>query len=132
MEALTTNLIPAVSMFNCALRVVVGLALACLPALAQDWPQWGGPGRDFKSGATGLQNRWPATGPKRLWSRSLGVGHSAIIAEGGRLYTMYGKAEKEVVIALDSRTGKTIWEHSYVAPYFPKMDFSYGAGPHST
>jgi len=136
MEALTIKLPLVVSVFNCALRVVIGLALACLPALAQGWPQWGGPGRDFKSGATGLANRWPATGPKRLWSRSLGVGHSAIIseggAEGGRLYTMYGKAEKEVVIALDSKTGRTIWEHSYVAPYFPKMNFSYGAGPHST
>jgi hypothetical protein len=53
MKALTIKLIPAVSVFN----VVIGLTLACLPAPAQDWPQWGGPGRDFKSGATGLQNR---------------------------------------------------------------------------
>jgi len=39
------------------LKSMAGLALACLPAFAQDWPQWGGPGRDFKTTVTGLQNR---------------------------------------------------------------------------
>ncbi len=122
----------AVRVFIRTLLVAIGLALFCLPSIAQDWPQWGGPGRDFKSGVTGLPNRWPVRGPQRLWSRSLGEGHSAIIVEGGRLYTMYRKVEKEVVIALDSRAGRTIWEYSYVVPNFPRMDLSYGRGPHAT
>jgi hypothetical protein len=129
MKALTIKLIPAVSVFN----VVIGLTLACLPALAQDWPQWGGPGRDFKSGATGLQNRWPATGPKRLWSRSLGVGHSAIIseggAEGGRFYTMYGVDGQEQIVAFmhkavigaDPHNGALFWSH----PIKAQRDFHY-------
>lgn len=111
---------------------LLGLALAWLPAPAQDWPRWGGPGQNFKAEVTGLDHRWPARGPRRLWQRSLGEGHSAVIAEGGRLYTMYGSAEKEVVVALDAGTGKTIWEYRYVAPYYPKMNFAYGAGPHAT
>jgi outer membrane protein assembly factor BamB len=113
-------------------KSLIVLALACLPAFAQDWPQWGGPGRDFKTTATGLRTRWPAGGPPKLWNRSLGEGHSAIVAEGGRLYTMYRKGEQEVVIALDARTGKTIWEYSYAAPYLRGMDMSYGDGPHAT
>ena len=67
-----------------------------------------------------------------MWSRPLGAGHSAIVAEGGRLYTAYHKGQQEVVISLDSKTGKTIWEYSYAAPYLPKMGMSYGDGPHST
>src|SRR5687767_2548806 len=42
-------------------------ATAHTPRL-QDWAQWGGPRRDFKSDSTGLSGRWPARGPQRLWS----------------------------------------------------------------
>lgn len=113
-------------------KSLIVLALACLPAFAQDWPQWGGPGRDFKTSAARLRTRWPASGPPRLWNRRLGEGHSAIVVEGARLYTMYRKGEQEVVIALDAKTGKTIWEYNYAAPYLRGMDMSYGDGPHAT
>ncbi len=97
-----------------------------------DWPQWGGPRRDFKSDAKGLATRWPASGPPQLWRRALGEGHSAIVAEGGRLFTLYRKGEREVLIALDAKTGRTLWEYGYAAPFPPKMDVSYGVGPHAT
>src|SRR5262245_3835135 len=113
-------------------KSLIVLALACPPAFAQDWPQWGGPGRDFKTTSTGLRTHWPAGGPPQLWNRSLGEGHSAIVAEGARLYTMYRRGEQEVVIALDAKTGKTIWEYIYAAPYLRGMDMSYGDGPHAT
>src|ERR1041384_8557911 len=85
-------------------------------AQSQDWAQWGGPQRNFKSDAKGLATSWPTTGPRRLWQRELGEGYSAIAAEGGMLFTMYRKGENEVVIALDAATGKTIWEYGYAAP----------------
>ncbi|CAN5732147.1 PQQ-like beta-propeller repeat protein [soil metagenome] len=97
-----------------------------------DWPQWGGPTRDFKSDSKNLANRWPAGGPRRLWVRPLGEGHSSIVSDTGRLYTMYRKGEREYLICLEARSGKTLWEHSYAAPLYPKMDMSYGSGPHST
>lgn len=53
------------------------------------WPQWGGPNRDFISGATGLADVWPESGPPQIWRRPLGLGHSSIVAEEGRLFTMY-------------------------------------------
>src|SRR5262244_507420 len=100
-------------------------------AKAQDWLQWGGPGRNFISDSKGLADSWPAGGPRRLWSRALGEGHSSILAEKGRLYTMYRKGEQEVIVALEADSGKTIWEYSYDAPT-KAMDFSEGFGPHST
>ena len=106
---------------------------------SQEWTQWGGPHRNFISDATGLADSWPAAGPRQLWSRPLGNGHSTIIVENGRLYTMYRPKQEgsrrgefaatESVIALDATTGETLWEHSYAAQ---PLNFRFGAGPHST
>lgn len=106
---------------------------------AASWPQWGGPQRNFIVEATGLADKWPEAGPPVLWSRALGTGHSAIISDDGRLFTMYragnGRAKlgpwdaEEAVVAIDARTGTTIWEHRYPSAL---QDFSFGAGPHST
>jgi outer membrane protein assembly factor BamB len=74
-----------------------------------------------------------------IWSRLLGTGHSSIVVDGGRLFTMYrvgnGRERggpwdaEEVVIALNAETGETIWEHKYPSKLH---DFHFGAGPHST
>src|SRR5687768_3563290 len=106
---------------------------------APSWTQWGGPTRDFMSPSTGLAATWPAGGPKRLWSRAFGEGHSMVLAEGGRLYSMYRPAapargrfaQEEVVAALDAASGKTIWEHKYASPT-AGIDYTEGAGPHAT
>ncbi len=103
---------------------------------AGDWPQWGGPQRNFKSPGTGPSTKlaltWPETGPPRLWQRDLGEGFSGIAAEGGKLFTMYRKGEQEVVVALDAATGKTLWEYAYDAPFWKEQDMSNGPGPHAT
>jgi outer membrane protein assembly factor BamB len=97
-----------------------------------DWSQWGGPSRNFTTNSKGLASSWPSTGPKRLWSRPLGPGHSSILASGDTLYTMYNQGEQEVVIALAADTGKTVWEYKYDAPSPAGMDYEFGVGPHST
>jgi hypothetical protein len=106
---------------------------------AAPWSQWGGPQRNFIVADAGLAEVWPESGPPVLWSRPLGTGHSAIVADEGRLYTMYragnGRARQgpwdaeEAVVALDAASGKTLWEHRYPSRV---EDFSFGAGPHST
>jgi outer membrane protein assembly factor BamB len=117
------------------------LALSVPPPSPDDWPQWGGPDRNFTVAGSNLAASWPASGPRKLWSRALGEGYSAIVAESGRLYTMYrqrasfwqfGKEDQEIVIAMDAATGRTIWEHSYDAPLLDRMNVEYGPGPHST
>jgi len=95
------------------------------------WPQWGGPHRNFMVEAKGLAKTWPASGPPRLWSRPLGQGHSSIIVDSGRLYTMYSRGDQEFVVALDAATGKTIWEKSYAART-AGLRLENGNGPHST
>jgi len=113
---------------------VLLLAFLILPAstaMAQsaDWTQWGGPNRNFKSSTTGLASSWPASGPRKLWSRDLGDGYSAIAAEGGRLYTMYRSGEQDVVVSLDAATGKTLWEFRYDAAFTKEYVLEQGPGP---
>jgi outer membrane protein assembly factor BamB len=124
--------------------VVVVLQLGASVSLAQPtsepaWPGWGGAGRDFTSDPEGLARRWPADGPRTLWSRPLGEGHSSILVDGRRLYTMYRPptdepdhwASEEVIIALDAVSGETVWEHR-LPTSLETMNFGYGAGPHAT
>jgi outer membrane protein assembly factor BamB len=120
------------------LCVVCG-AIVTGSVAAADWPQWGGPNRNFVIEASGLADAWPDGGPPVLWSRPLGTGHSAIVVADGRLFTMYRKGNgrtrggpfdaEESVVALDAATGKTLWEYTYPSAL---ADFSFGAGPHST
>ena len=134
-------------MIRTGIILAVAIAAAILEAprtvggaAAADWLQWGGPGRNFMPEASGLASSWPSGGPKRLWTRALGEGHSAILVEGARIYTMYRplgmlslvrRTQEEIVAALDASTGKTVWEFKYPAPT-DGLDFSQGAGPHST
>ena len=132
--------------------------LAPSAAATQEWPGWGGPRRNFTSESVGLANSWPDEGPQRLWTRDLGAGHSSIVVDAGRLYTMYRPPvvgeqpegnisrervpidllsesgrwkEEEVVIALDASTGQTLWEHRYPAS-LEGIDVPLGVGPHAT
>ena len=100
--------------------------------LDMSWPQWGGPDRDFSVDSGPLAPRWPADGPPVVWRRALGEGHSAIVGDTRRLFTMYRKADREFVISLDSATGKTVWEFGYEPLPYERLDGSYGKGPHST
>jgi len=112
--------------------LVLSTAAFCASPVLAQWPQFGGPNRDFTSPATGLAMEWPKGGPKTLWSRELGDGYSGIAVEDGVLYTLYNKDAQETVAALDAENGKTLWEHAYSITLFPKMDPSFGAGPRST
>src|SRR6266513_2285593 len=97
-------LVAAIALIGAAAR------FRLIAANGGEWTQWGGPHRNFVSDATGLASSWPSGGPKKLWTRALGEGHSSILAEGSRVYTMYRpvglmsyvrRAQEEAVIALD-------------------------------
>lgn len=120
-------------LFNfCASLLLLSAARVNAPAQTSDWPQWGGPDRNFVSGAKGLSATWPEGGPRKLWGRELGEGYSAIAAEGGKLFTMYRRGDREVAVALDAATGKTLWEFAYDAPFTAEYSMENGPGPHAT
>ncbi len=108
------------------------IANGCAPPAAAQWTQWGGPNRDFSCDSTGLADQWPADGPREIWSREIGGGHSSIVVDGDTLYTMCRRDDQDAVLAINAQTGATVWETEYDAPTKPDMWLDFGPGPHST
>ncbi|MGE3512860.1 MAG: PQQ-binding-like beta-propeller repeat protein, partial [Vicinamibacterales bacterium] len=81
-----------------------------------DWPEMRGPTRDGKSRETGLIDKWAVNGENFLWRAPYG-GRSAPIVMGNRLYVQNpsgrGAQLQERVMALDTETGKVIWEYKF-------------------
>ncbi len=102
-----------------------------LTAPGDGWTRWGGPNGDFKILTTGLADKWPEGGPPMLWQRPLGAGYSAILAETGKLYTLYRDGEGDVVIALDAQNGETLWTFRYSTSIREGQNANFGMGPNA-
>jgi len=96
-----------------------------------EWPQWGGPARDFRV-ATEVAPRWPEKGPAVRWQRPLDDGYSGVAVADGLLVTMGRRGDSEVVIAASLESGETLWTHEYPAPLPGWMRTNHGVGPRST
>ena len=87
------------------------------PALAddapEDWPKWLGPRGDGISRETGLADKWPMNGPRKLWDREVGVGHSSPVAADGKVYLFHLLGNQDALTCFDANTGKVIWNETY-------------------
>lgn len=92
-------------------------SLAPRPLTAQtaatDWPQFRGPQRDNISRETGLARKWPADGPKVLWSVPVAQGYAGAAIVGGRVYHHdYDEAKGEwCVNCRNLADGKLVWQY---------------------
>lgn len=77
---------------------------------ADDWPGWRGPQRDGRSQEEGLLERWPAGGPPLVWqAKGIGQGFSSMAVVGEVIVTMGDVGGQERIIAVDARTGNSLW-----------------------
>jgi outer membrane protein assembly factor BamB len=128
-----------------SILVITTFVLALPVTRADDWPQWLGPRRDGVWRESGIVERFPAEGPKKLWSVPVGAGYTGPAVAGGKVFVMdrvlasgesspenpfaRGKVKGlERVLCLDEKTGKELWKHEYPAEYA----ISYAAGPRCT
>jgi outer membrane protein assembly factor BamB len=112
---------------------------------AGDWPQILGPQRSGVANMEKLANRWPAAGPAKLWSRTVGRGYAGAAIVGERVIIFHREQDLEIVEQLSLADGKTGWKTSFKARFtgeiFPDEDgplcvplvhqdqvFAYGAG----
>ncbi|UCE49134.1 MAG: hypothetical protein JSW47_03130 [Phycisphaerales bacterium] len=66
-----------------------------------DWPQFHGPSRDSISIEKGLLEKWPAQGPKLLWTtQGIGEGFSTVAISEGLIYTTGNIGDYTVITAL--------------------------------
>lgn len=82
-------------------------------ALAEDWPRWLGPKGNGISTETGLAEKWPEDGPKKLWSQKTGIGYSSPVALDGKVYLFFQEDAKDTLRSFDADTGKVLWTQSY-------------------
>ncbi len=113
--------------------MAIALSLTAERATAQadakgEWPQFLGPTRNGLSAETGLLDRWPADGPKEIWRVPGGVGMSGLAISRGRVLTLVQRDEKQWLIALDAKTGESVWQTSLAPEYQNAM----GNGPRGT
>jgi len=92
------------------------------------WPQFLGPQRNGISAEKGLLDKWSAQGPKEVFRVSGGVGMSGIAVSEGRLVTMIQRNDKQLVVALDAGTGKSLWQEEVARAYKNRQ----GNGPRAT
>ena len=89
-------------------------ASALLPAVPKgsDWPQFRGPDRTNISKETGLLRKWPAAGPKRLWSVPVEQGYAGAAIVGGRVYHHdYDSKKSEWIVNCRSlASGQLVWQ----------------------
>ncbi len=110
-----------------------------------DWPQWLGPQRDGVWRESGIVDKFPKEGPKRLWQVKIGGGYAGPAVAQGRVVVTDrlldpGQADpenpfartksrgKERILCLDATTGKLLWKHEYPCQY----TMSYPCGPRAT
>ena len=86
------------------------LSLTVTVAIAGDWPQWRGPGRDGKSAETGLIENWEKTPPKHLWTiEGMGEGYAAVSISQGSLYTTGNIENGQGVIKVNLADHTVAW-----------------------
>ncbi len=118
----------------CKAMLYVGFAVALAygTSLAQDWPQWRGPGRDGVVTSFVAPKAWPDS-LKLKWKITVGAGHSSPVVAERKVFLHSRQEEKEVVSCFDLITGKLLWQDSYPAPYqMHPAATGHGRGPKST
>ena len=103
-----------------------------VPHAKADWPQWGGPGRDFRVVDGKLPKQLTSAGVRRHWERKIGDGYSSIAARDGHLFVTYRQQGEEHVESVDAITGRLRWHHHYPAPLLPNTNLEPGEGPQAT
>jgi outer membrane protein assembly factor BamB len=89
-----------------------GVASLLPAAQGSDWTQFRGPDRTNISKETGLLRKWPAGGPKVLWSVPVGPGYAGAAIVAGRVYHHdYDEAKSDWCVNCRSvADGKLIWQ----------------------
>ncbi len=90
---------------------LLAVAVVAAVANAADWPQFRGPNRDGISKETGLLRKWPAGGPRVVWSVPVAQGYAGAAIVAGRVYhhDYDEKLDEWRVYCRSLSDGKLVW-----------------------
>ncbi len=87
-----------------------GPVIAEFDPLQEDWAQWRGTNRDGIAGSTDLLERWPAKGPRLLWTASgLGTGMSSVSIANASIFTLGVQNGQVRVVCRSAKDGAEKW-----------------------
>jgi outer membrane protein assembly factor BamB len=104
-------------------------ALSTPQLLAEDWPQWRGPGRDGVWTEQGVIETFNAPQIEIKWRRPVSAGYSGPTVADGRVFITDRVIEPEQIErthCFAAETGEPLWMHEYPCPY---VNVGYQAGP---
>src|SRR5262249_25557139 len=101
------------------LAALLLLPLCASVTSAEDWPGWRGPRGDGTSTETGVPIKWTRTDNVAWKTEIPGIGHSSPVVWGDSVFVTScletgDKKGKRVLIRLDRRDGKVLWERTVV------------------
>src|SRR5678815_850659 len=109
------------------LTILALLLLPCAFARGAEWPGWRGPKGDGHSEEKNVPTKWSDT-ENIAWKTAVpGKGHSSPVIWGDRIFltTAIEQEQRRVLLCLDRRTGKTLWERVVVtSPLEKKHDLN--------
>jgi outer membrane protein assembly factor BamB len=109
--------------------ILLGLAVTVATVDAQDWPQLLGENRNGHYVGPPVDVSWDGGSPPELWRRAVGAGFAGPVVSGDRLILFHRLDRREVVEALETANGETVWRHEYPTSY--RDDFGFDEGPRS-
>jgi outer membrane protein assembly factor BamB len=98
--------------------------LACVignNASAGDWPQILGPQRNGIAAGETLAAKWPASGPKSLWTVPCGAGFGGVAVADNIVVLFHRQGDQELLSAFAADTGKPLWEQGFASRFQPQI-----------
>jgi outer membrane protein assembly factor BamB len=119
-------------------RLAGALCIVCFAGvcLAEDWPAWRGPRGDAVWQEDGILESFPEEGLEVLWRVPIAEGYAGPAVAAGRVFVADFERKQgtrridgvERLVALDQKTGQTLWTQSWDVDYSAIMG-SYAEGP---
>jgi hypothetical protein len=96
---------------------VVSLHVVSLVATqAADWPQFGGPNRNYTVAKLDTKFEWGAAGPKVLWRTATGPGFGGPAVRGDQVFLLdCALGESDILRVFDLENGGEMWSTAYEA-----------------
>ncbi len=113
---------------RCTLLTVGAIMLGSALAVAQEWTRFRGPDGTGVSEATSIPVQWTES-DYRWRTRLPGKGHSSPVVWGDRVFLLSADPQlaARIVLCLDARTGKILWQREYAStthPLHPRNTFA--------
>jgi outer membrane protein assembly factor BamB len=99
-----------------ATQLVIAFCLILSAVQAGDWSSFQGPKCNSVSSETGLAHKWPATGPRVLWTVPVGEGYAGPAIRDNQVFLLDRQGTTtDTLRVFDLKDGHELWSYSYKA-----------------